>query len=68
MAERPYCTSTGKIAYEDKRTARAAAQGLTKRRGKQTRFYRCNSCGGWHITSRPFVKAHSAAFARAGGK
>ncbi|QXQ14431.1 hypothetical protein [Skermania piniformis] len=50
------CT-TGKLGYPDRDTAEAylASMDRNNSRRREQRSYRCQFCGNWHLTSRPFV-------------
>lgn len=51
----PTCPVTGKVLYPDRSTARQALaqlQVIPERR--VCRIYRCEFCGAWHLTSKPF--------------
>jgi hypothetical protein len=54
------CRATGKRRFGDERTAEWAVvkcmyanRILHKRHRRETRWYACPACGGWHITSQP---------------
>jgi len=48
----------GKIPYQDKVSAVAAAVRIMNRHGGTRRAYRCNLCGAWHLThQKPRSKA-----------
>ena len=60
----PLCPATGKIRYRDGHDAALALKALVRRRSRAEcdgatcairvcRKYPCESCGGWHLTSRP---------------
>ena len=46
---------TGKRRYPDRTAARTALAVINRRAGerrRENRTYRCNTCNGWHLTSR----------------
>jgi hypothetical protein len=55
----PTCLATGKLRFRDKKSAlqalhavvAAAALNPASRRREQ-RVYKCQQCGGWHLTSQ----------------
>ncbi|MDF7664498.1 hypothetical protein PT282_07495 [Bifidobacterium sp. ESL0763] len=52
------CASSRKIIYHDKAQAeRAARQGLIER-GAELWVYRCEYCGGWHLTHHDPKEEH----------
>jgi hypothetical protein len=55
------CVPSGKVRFESMQSAeRMMAQMVLDRRAKYApcRAYRCDECGGWHLTSQPRVKPY----------
>lgn len=50
-----YCgrTRTAKIRYRTLKDAKGARSALEVRTGKAARIYRCQECGGYHLTTEP---------------
>lgn len=58
-----YCPATGKMTYEAG-AARQAARALTARTGSKAHAYRCEQCGGHHLSrvapDAPHIKRRRA--------
>jgi hypothetical protein len=66
-----YCAVSGKIRYRDGHDAMLALERLRRQRAKAekvgathrihvVRKYRCDACGGWHLTSQPRADGKNA--------
>lgn len=53
------CDASGKVTYTTRQVAKRHAKHLRSKLGFGG-FYRCRHCDGWHITSKPTLRASPA--------